>query len=88
MNYNTEHFTDQEVQFEYEGYEYIWSGDYTIESRVEEATEDYPEYGENEIIIDHTSSISYYDHDTDLVVQVKPTPSLLLHVELVIEDNL
>ena len=88
MNHTTDHFTDQEVEFEYDGYEYIWAGDYTIEESIEEETYDYPAFGEIEITIDHTSSLAYYDHENDIVVQVKPTPSLLLHVELIIEHNL
>lgn len=84
----TENYFDQEIEFAYDGFEYIWCGDYTIESSLEEETEFAPAYGENEVTINHTSSLSYYDHDTDIVVHVKPTPSLLLHVELIIEHNL
>jgi hypothetical protein len=88
MSDNLEFYTDQEVEFTYEGIPYIWQGEYSVELNGEEESEFAPSYFENEVSINHTSSLSYYDEELDLVVQVKPTPSILFHIELVIEHNL
>lgn len=84
MNYDTEHYYDQEITFTYEGQEYLWIGDYTIEYFGEEESEYAPAYGEVEVHIDHTTSIYSYEDDCDII----PTPSLLMAVELHIERNL
>jgi len=88
MSENLEHYTDQEIEFDFMGIPHIWQGDYSVEYNGEEESEFAPEFGENEVIINHTSSLSYYDEILDIVVQVKPTPSILLHIELIIEHNL
>jgi hypothetical protein len=87
MNYDSENFYDQEIEFTYEGREYIWVGDYTIEHTGEDESEYAPSYGEMEITIDHTTSLSYYDEDQDLNVEVKPTTSILMELEIEIERN-
>jgi len=88
MNYETENFYDQEIEFTYEGREYVWQGDYSIEYTGEDESEYAPAYGEAEVSIDHTNSLSYYDEDLDQVVEVKPTPSILIELALEIENNL
>jgi hypothetical protein len=88
MNYDTETHYDQQVNFIYEGYEYLWQGDYTVNNCGEDESDYAPSYGETEITIDHTSSLSYYDEATDLVIEVKPTPSLLAELEIEIERTL
>jgi hypothetical protein len=40
-----------------------------------------------EISIDHTTSLSYYDEDLEKVVEVKPTASILMELEIQIERN-
>lgn len=85
MNYETENFYDQEIEFTYEGREYVWVGDYSIEHTYEDESEYAPAYGEMEISIDHTSSLSYYDEDLEKVVDVNPTPSILTEIEIEIE---
>jgi hypothetical protein len=87
MNYETEHHHDQEIEFIYEGKEYLWTGDYTIEHTGEDESEFAPALGEMEITIDHTTSLSYYDEDQDLNVEVKPTTSILMELEIEIEKN-
>lgn len=88
MNYDQEQFYDQEIEFTYEGREYVWQGDYSVTSWGEDESEYSPAYGETEVSIDHTTSLSFYDEKTDAVFQVKPTPSLLAELEIEIERNL
>jgi hypothetical protein len=88
MNYDSENYFDQKIEFTYEGREYIWEGDYTIEQTGEDESEYAPAYGEIEVTIDHTTSLSYYDEDQDLNIEVKPTTSILTELELEIENNL
>ena len=87
MNYDSENYFDQEITFTYEGRDYLWMGDYTIEQSGEDESEYAPAYGEMEITIDHTSSLSYYDEDLEVNVDVKPTSSILMELELEIERN-
>ena len=54
MNYDSENYFDQEVDFHYEGQDYRWMGDYTIDYFGEEETEFAPAYGEIEVKITHT----------------------------------
>jgi len=54
MNYETETHYDQQVNFIYEGFEYVWQGDYTVNYSAEDESEYAPGYGETEIVIDHT----------------------------------
>jgi hypothetical protein len=87
MSNDTENYHDQQVEFTYEGKEYIWEGDYTIESTWEDESEYAPSYGEKEVIIDHTTSLSYYDEDLEVNVEVKPTNSILVELQFQIERN-
>lgn len=84
MNYDSENFFDQEITFTYEGQDYIWFGDYTIETYGEDESEYAPAYGEVEVKIDHTSSLASYEDG----IEITPTPSLLAAVEFQIERNL
>jgi hypothetical protein len=84
MNYETENYFNQEIQFTYEGQDYLWIGDYTIESFYTEESEYAPPYGEIEVKIDHTYGLSSYEDGID----IKPTPSLLVALEIEIERNL
>jgi hypothetical protein len=82
MNYETENFYDQEIIFTYEGKDYLWIGDYTIEHTGEDESEFAPAYGEMEVTIDYTSSLSCYEE-----ANVIPTRSMLMELELEIERN-
>jgi len=84
MNYNLDHYTDQEVDFTYEGIDYKWIGDYTIEYYDTDESEYAPAYGEVEVKINHTSSLASYEDGIEMI----PTPSMLMAVELEIERNL
>ena len=88
MNYETENLYDQQIEFTYEGREYVWQGDYSIQYNGEDESEFAPAYGEAEVSIDHTTSLSYYNEEEDQVIEVKPTPSILMEVELEIERTL
>jgi hypothetical protein len=88
MNYESETHYDKEVNFIYEGHEYVWQGDYIVTYCDEDESEWAPAYGETEIQIQHTNSLSYYDEATDDVIDVIPTPSILLELEIEIERNL
>lgn len=83
MNYETENFFDKEVTFTYEGMDYLWIGDYTIDQCSEEEGEYCSAYGEIEVKINHTSSLMSYEHGIDFA----PTDSILMAVELEIERN-
>jgi hypothetical protein len=80
MRYDSENYYDKEIIFTYEGKDYIWIGDYSIEHTYEEESEFAPAYGEMEVTIDYTSSLSSYDE-----ANVTPTRSILIAVELEIE---
>lgn len=84
MNYDSVTYYDQEITFTYEGQDYVWTGDYSVESTFEGESEYAPGFGEVEVHIDHTSAIYSYEDDCDII----PTPSLLMAVELHIERNL
>jgi hypothetical protein len=88
MNYETETHYDKQVNFIYEGFEYVWYGDYTVTNCGEDESEYAPAYGETEISIDHTNSLFYYNETTDEVIDVIPTPSILIELEIEIERNL
>ena len=87
MNYDEQQFYDQEIEFTYDGKDYVWQGDYSVTNWGEDESDYAPSYGEFEVTIDQTASLSYYDDETDLVIEVKPTPSLLATVESTIERN-
>jgi hypothetical protein len=80
---DSENYFDKEITFTYEGRDYLWIGDYSIESFGEDESEYAPAYGEIEVKIDHTASLSSYEDGID----IKPTDSMLLALELEIERN-
>jgi len=88
MNYEQETYYDQEIEFTYEGKTYYWQGDYTVSNWGEDESEWAPAFGETEVTIDHTASLSYNHEKTYEVIEVKPTPSILAELEIEIERNL
>jgi hypothetical protein len=88
MNHEQETYHDQEIEFTYEGKTYYWQGDYTVANWGEDESESSPAYGEVEITIDYTATLSYNDEKTDEVIEVKPTPSILAELEIEIERNI
>ena len=83
MNYDSEHHFDQEITFTYDGIDYQWIGDYTIEYYGEDESEFAPAYGEMEVRINHTSRLMSYEDGAEII----PTASILMAVELEIERN-
>ena len=83
MNYDSEHYFDQEITFTYDGIDYQWIGDYTIDYFGEDESEYTPAYGEMEVKIDHTHSLLSYEDGAEII----PTASILMAVELEIERN-
>ena len=83
MNYETETHYDQQVNFIYEGFEYVWYGDYTVTNCGEDESEFAPAYGEMEITIEYTRSLSSYEHGYEVI----PTRSMLMELEIEIERN-
>jgi hypothetical protein len=91
MNYSeneTESFYDQRLDFTYDGRDYIWYGDYKVETSGDPGDYDTPAYYETEVEILETNFCTYYDETTDEVVEVEPTRGLLCHIEILIERNL
>jgi len=84
MIYDSENYFDQEITFTYEGQDYVWTGDYSVEATYEDESEYAPAYGEVEVHIDHTSGLYSYEDDAEII----PTLSLLMALELHIERNL
>lgn len=84
----TEYFNDQRLDFTYDGRDYIWYGDYKVETTGDPGDNDVPAYYEVEVEVLDTNFCHYYDEATDEVVEVNPTKGLLCHIELLIERNL
>jgi hypothetical protein len=84
----TEHFYDQRLDFTYDGRDYIWYGDYKVETTGDPGDYDTPAYYETEVEILETNSCIYYDETTDEVIEVDPSKGLLCHIEIIIERNL
>lgn len=83
MSYEEEFYYDQEVMFDYEDKTYLWQGDYTVTNWADDESEYAPAYGEIEVKIDNTYSLSCFQDESE----VNPTPSLLMQLELHIERN-
>lgn len=83
MNYETEKFFDKEITFTYDGIDYLWIGDYTIDYCSEDEGEYCSAYGEIEVRIDHTSSLASYEDGFSITL----TASMLTAIELEIERN-
>lgn len=80
---DSENYFDKEITFSYEDKDYLWIGDYTIESYGEAESEFAPAYGEMEVKIDHTASLMSYEEGVEII----PPASMLLALELEIERN-
>lgn len=85
---DTENHYDQQVKFTYEGREYIWEGDYTVNTWGETADYDYPGDSDLEVLIEDTTSLTYYDEATDDHIDAVPTKAIIFSIELEIERNL
>jgi len=88
-NYDdTETHYDQEIEFTFEGEQYIWHGDYSIRTWGETSDWDYCGDSEQEVEIDDTVSIRKFDEDNNDWIDVKPTNSMICEVSIEIERKL
>lgn len=83
MNYDQEFYYDQEVMFDYEDKTYLWQGDYTVTNWGEDSTDICPGYGEIEVKIDNTYSLTCFQDECEVTL----TESLLVKLEIEIERN-
>ena len=85
---DTENFYGEQVEFTYEGRDYIWEGDYSVNTWGETSDYDYAGCSEVEVLIEDTTSLTYYDEATDDHIEVVPTKSIIYTIEIEIERNL
>jgi hypothetical protein len=55
--YNSEEFYDETFEFTYEDSDYIWKGDYRVESYDEDGDYDTPPSGETKVKVIHTTEL-------------------------------
>ena len=84
----TKLFSNQEIEFTYEGDYYFWVGDYELKTWGESASHDDPGYSEYEIRILETEELVRHNEETRDWDDVYPTPSILVTIENQIEINL
>jgi hypothetical protein len=84
----SQRYDDAVVDFEHMGEDYRWEGDYDVNEEGEVDTYDCPGWSERDVEIVYTKSFSKYDEEQDMWFEVKPTPSLLIWLELLIESQL
>jgi hypothetical protein len=84
MNYKTENFFDQEIEFSYDGIDYFWTGDYTVENYGEDEGEYAPEYGDCTVEVQYTSRLFSYTESQE----VTPTISMIIALEEEIKNKL
>ena len=81
-------YTDEQIEFTYEGNEYRWVGDYKVREWGETATHDYCGDSDQEVKVVHTSDLCSYDPDLDQWLTVYPSGSILATIENEIESTL
>lgn len=86
--HESQRYDDVVLDFTHMGEDYQWEGDYELHESGEADTYDCPGWSEQSVEIVHTQSLAKYDADLDLWLEIKPTHSLLLAVELQIESEL
>jgi hypothetical protein len=84
----SQRYDDAVVDFEHMGEDYRWEGDYDVNEEGEADTDDCSGWSERDVEIVYTKSFSKYDEEQDMWFEVKPTPSLLIWLELLIESQL
>ena len=55
--YNSEEFYDETFEFTYEDSDYVWKGDYRVESYDEDGDYDSPPYGETKVKLIYTTEL-------------------------------
>jgi len=86
--HESQSYDDAVVDFEHMGEDYRWEGDYDVNEEGESDTYDCPGWSEQTVEVIHTKSLTKYDEEKDEWIDVRPTHSLLLAVELEIESQL
>ena len=85
--YEQETYYDQEIEFEYDGKTFYWSGDYTVTLWGETSDWDNPGSSNSEVEIDYTNSLCYFDESTNMEVEIKATNEILAQVEFEIYNH-
>ena len=81
-------YTDEQIEFTYEGNSYQWVGDYEVREWVERPSYDYPGDWDHEIRVIRTQELVKYNEDTDNWDHVYPSGSILATIENEIESTL
>ena len=81
-------YTDEQIDFTYEGNEYRWIGDYEVSEWGETSSYDYPGDSDREVRVVHTADLCSYDPDLDQWLTVYPSGSILATIENEIESTL
>ena len=86
--YETEQHFGVEIEFRYDGQDYIWKGDYEVNSWGEDSDHDYPGDCEAEVEILDTDTLIKWDEMMEMWVDVEMTRSIQAKIELEIERGL
>ena len=81
-------YTDEQIEFTYEGNSYQWVGDYEVREWGETSSYDYPGDSDREVKIIRTTELVKYNEDTDNWDDVYPSGSILATIENEIESTL
>jgi hypothetical protein len=81
-------YYDQELTFSYEGEDLVWNGDIEVSGHSDPGDHCTAPYADQFIEVIKTNFIERYNEDTDQWEKVKPTPSILMKVELEFEKTL
>ena len=84
----TEQHFGVEIEFRYDGQDYIWKGDYEVRNWGEESDHDYIGDSEFEVELLDTDSLIKWDELQEMWVDVEMTRSIQAKIELEIERGL
>jgi hypothetical protein len=83
-----ESFTDEQIEFYYEGLSFTWDGDYTVRTWGELDSYDSPGISEREVSIDYTNALVFYDEESGQFIDAEITPELIKIIESELESTL
>ena len=86
--YETTSYSDRVVDFTQMCEDYQWAGDYDIEEEGEADTDTCPGWSEKTATITYTKGIFQWSEASDMWIEITPTPSLILALEMKIESEL
>lgn len=81
-------YYDQELTFTYEGEDMVWNGDIQVDGSSDPGDQWTPPYSELFVEVIKTNFIERYNDQTDTWERLKPTPSMLMRVEVEFEKTL